>query len=81
MLVCRTGSIRQLYDTEAVFIVAGGTFRLFWIMAVGVVIFFRFCSKNIYGVPYTAPFAPVTLKSIIRDTFAEKAGRSCPIRI
>lgn len=33
------------------------------------------CSKNTYGVPYTAPFAPVTLKSIIRDTFCRESWK------
>ena len=31
--------------------------------------FFRICSKNAYGVPYTAPFAPINIISIMRDTF------------
>ena len=52
-----------------VFIVAGGMLGLFGITICGTVIFFRICEKNAYGVPYTAPFAPVTIKSIMRDTF------------
>jgi spore germination protein KA len=52
-----------------VFILAGGIFGLFGITVAGTLFLFRLCSKNAYGVPYMAPFAPFTLKSIIRDTF------------
>ena len=83
LIIAATGlcsfAVPDLYDScmilRLVFIVAGGTFGLFGITAVGVVIFFRMCSKNTYGVPYTAPFAPVTLKSIIRDTFCRESWK------
>jgi len=83
LIIAATGlcsfAVPDLYDScmilRLVFIVAGGTFGLFGITVVGVVIFFRMCSKNTYGVPYTAPFAPVTLKSIIRDTFRRESWK------
>ena len=83
LIIAATGlcsfAVPDLYDScmilRLVFIIAGGTFGLFGITAVGVVIFFRMCSKNTYGVPYTAPFAPVTLKSIIRDTFRRESWK------
>ncbi len=77
LIIAATGlcsfAVPDLYDScmilRLAFIVAGGVLGLFGITVFGVVIFFRICSKNAYGVPYTAPFAPITIKSIMRDTF------------
>lgn len=77
LIIAATGlcsfAVPDLYDScmilRLVFIVAGGVLGLFGITVCGTVIFFRICEKNAYGVPYTAPFAPVTIKSIMRDTF------------
>ena len=83
LIIAATGlcsfAVPDLYDScmilRLVFIIAGGTLGLFGITVVGVAVFFRICSKNAYGVPYTAPFAPVTWKSIIRDTFYRESWR------
>lgn len=83
LIIAATGlcsfAVPDLYDScmilRLVFIVAGGMLGLFGITVVGVVVFFRICSKNAYGVPYTAPFAPITFKSIVRDTFYRAGWR------
>lgn len=77
LIIAATGlcsfAVPDLYDScmilRLAFIIAGGVLGLFGITVFGVAIFFRICSKNAYGVPYTAPFAPITIKSIMRDTF------------
>ncbi len=77
LIIAATGlcsfAVPDLYEScmilRLLFILAGGAFGLFGITAMGVLLLFRLCSKNAYGVPYTAPFAPFTLKSVIRDTF------------
>ena len=77
LIIAATGlcsfAVPDLYEScmilRLVFILAGGVFGLFGITVAGAVLFFRICSKNAYGVPYTAPFAPINIISIMRDTF------------
>ena len=83
LIIAATGlcslAVPDLYEScmimRLVFILAGGAFGLYGITIVGVMLMFRLCSKNAYGVPYMAPFAPFTLKSVIRDTFVRVGWR------
>ena len=84
LIIAATGlcsfAVPDLYESlmimRLVFILAGGIFGLFGITVVGTLLLFRLCSKNAYGVPYMAPFAPFTLKSILRDTFVRISWRN-----
>jgi len=84
LIIAATGlcsfAVPDLYEScmilRLVFIVAGGCFGLFGMTVLGTVMLFRLCSKNAYGVPYMAPFAPFTLKSIIRDTFVRGSWKN-----
>ncbi len=49
------------------FILAGGMWGIFGLTIVGMLFLFRICSMEAYGVPYTAPVSPFSLKSM-RDT-------------
>ena len=83
LIIAATGlcsfAVPDLYEScmilRLVFILAGGVFGLFGITVAGAVLFFRICSKNAYGVPYTAPFAPINIISIMRDTFYRASWR------
>ena len=84
LIIAATGlcsfAVPDLYETSMIlrliFILAGGIFGLFGITVAGTVLLFRLCSKNAYGVPYMAPFAPFTLRSILRDTFVRISWQS-----
>lgn len=84
LIIAATGlcsfAVPDLYESSMIlrliFILAGGIFGLFGITVTGTVLLFRLCSKNAYGVPYMAPFAPFTLKSILRDTFVRISWQS-----
>ncbi len=83
LIIAATGlcsfAVPDLYEScmilRLLFILAGGVFGLFGITVTGTALLFRLCSKNAYGVPYTAPFAPFTLKSVIRDTFVRQGWK------
>ncbi len=83
LIIAATGlcsfAVPDLYEScmilRIVFILAGGILGLFGIAVAGAVFIFRLCAKNAYGVPYTAPFAPITLKSILRDTLYRVSWR------
>ncbi|MCH5325427.1 MAG: spore germination protein [Eubacterium sp.] len=77
LIIAATGlcsfAVPDLYETcmilRLMFILAGGVFGLFGITVAATVVLLRLCAKSSYGIPYLAPFAPTTLKSIIRDSF------------
>lgn len=64
--------IYPLYESIAVlrilFILVGGFFGLFGIMLAGSMLFCNICTISPFGVPYSAPFSPLTPSSI-KDTF------------
>ena len=84
LIIAATGlcsfAVPDLYEScmilRLIFILTGGFFGLFGIIIVTTMMLFRLCSKSSYGVPYLAPFAPVTLKSILRDSFYRRSWRS-----
>lgn len=83
LIIAATGlcsfAVPDLYEScmilRLIFILSGGLFGLFGITAAGVVLIFRLCSKQCYGVPYIAPIAPFNLKSFLRDTFVRADWR------
>lgn len=64
--------VPDLYNSIVVmrfsFILAGGMWGLFGITIVGMLYLYKICSMNAYGVPFTAPISPFSLKAM-RDTF------------
>lgn len=83
LIIAATGlcsfAVPDLYETcmimRLIFILAGGCFGLFGITVAGIVLMFRLCSRKSFGVPNMAPFAPFTLKSVLRDTFVRADWR------
>ena len=57
------------------FIIAGGLWGLFGITIAGLLYLYKICSMDSYGIPFTAPVSPFTLKAM-RDTFIRTGWRS-----
>ncbi len=84
LVIAATGlcsfAVPDLYEScmilRLLFIVSGGLLGLFGITVVSAAVLFRLCSKSSYGVPYLAPVAPLTLKSLIRDSIYRRSWRT-----
>ena len=71
--------VYSLYESIAVlriiFIIVGGTTGIYGLMLGAGILFVNICSINPYGVPYSAPFSPLT-KSSIGDTLFRQGWKS-----
>jgi len=80
--------VPDLYDAIVVlrfaFMLAGGLFGLFGLTVVGTVVMLKMCSMRSYGVSYTAPVAPFSLKSMrdmaFRQNWRDMAARSATVQ-
>lgn len=67
--------VYPLYESVAVlrivFIIIGGLTGIYGIMLGVGVLFVNICSLNPYGVPYTAPLSPITVKSLGDSLFSQ----------
>ncbi len=70
--------VPDLYNSIVVmrfsFILAGGMWGIFGITMVGMLYLYKICSMNSYGVPFTAPVSPFTLRAM-GDTFIRTGWR------
>ena len=70
--------VPDLYNSIVImrfsFILAGGMWGLFGITISGLLFLFKICSMSSYGIPFTAPVSPFTLKAM-RDTFIRSGWR------
>lgn len=64
----------QISFMRFVFIIAGGLFGLLGLTLAALVFLLSVCSVNAYGLPFTSPLAPFSLRSM-RDTFMRKSWR------
>lgn len=71
--------VPDLYNSIVVmrfaFILAGGLWGLFGITVVGLLFLLKICSMNPYGLPYTSPVSPFTLRGM-RDTVIRAGWRT-----
>lgn len=71
--------VPDLYNSIVVmrfaFILAGGMWGLFGITAVGMLFLLKICSMNPYGIPFTSPVSPFTLRGM-RDTVLRMGWRT-----
>lgn len=68
-------AVYPLYEIVAVlrilFIIIGGLFGIYGLMLGMGVLFVNICTLNAYGVPYTAPLSPLTIKSLGDTLFSQ----------
>lgn len=84
LIIAATGlcsfAVPDLYEScmilRLIFILAGGISGLFGLTIVGVILLFCLCGKQSYGVSYMAPFSPLKIKPLLRDTFVRRSWRS-----
>lgn len=71
--------VPDLYNSIVVmrfaFILAGGMWGLFGITVVGMLFLLKICSMNPYGIPFTSPVSPFTLRGM-RDTVLRMGWRT-----
>lgn len=71
--------VPDLYNSIVVmrfsFILAGGMWGLFGITMVGMLYLLKICSLNPYGIPFTSPVSPFTLRGM-RDTVLRMGWRT-----
>lgn len=71
--------VPDLYNSIVVmrfaFILAGGMWGIFGITALGMLFLLKICSMNPYGIPFTSPVSPFTLRGM-RDTVLRMGWRT-----